>query len=617
MRDDSARACVTPRSVWIGVAVVLLIPIPAAAQQAAFVQAFSELTTAIEGTYGDEGARIKPALDRMSTALAEWDREIETVAAGVRGSANDQQPDRVDRRMSLARMYTSRGRLTDALSELDAISRLQPRRSDVLVLRGLVLQASGKTAESIEAFQTARSVDPSNPVIAYYLFHAAEIGRDGKIARDAADALAAASPALMKTAAGRKGAPFERVARLQAPGGPPLLPLAAYSQAFRHIGRGDYESAIVEFRRAAAADPLVTDPAAGTEPIARAVSALRKGRFADARAQIERSGALANSSEAHRVLGLVHWADSDFDKSITELTEAIRRSPHNERARLALSRVLSTAGRDSEAERTLQETLRELPESALARVWLASAYERVNRFADAREESERAAAAAVAGESQLLGSVGRMASGAADFAGAIEALTRAVHANPNDATMHKFLASAFVLQDRAEEAFAEFVAALLIDSGDADAYVGIGQIHLSAGRTTEAVNVLRKATEMAPANTEARYAFARALVQIGRADEAAQHFARVEQEQRRALADRRRTLSSDVLKEEASLRVAEGNVEAAITIYEQALAVTPDPLVYGRLADLYAKVGRALDAARARAMYEKALQRTPAAGGAR
>jgi hypothetical protein len=35
--------------------------------------------------------------------------------------------------------------------------------------------------------------------------------------------------------------------------------------------------------------------------------------------------------------------------------------------------------------------------------------------------------------------------------------------------------------------------------------------------------------------------------------------------------------------------------------------------VYGRLADLYAKVGRALDAARARALYEQALPLDPAA----
>ena len=58
---------------FLSVAAVAL-PLHADAQQAAFVQALSELTAALEGTYGDEGARVGPALDRMSAALATWDR---------------------------------------------------------------------------------------------------------------------------------------------------------------------------------------------------------------------------------------------------------------------------------------------------------------------------------------------------------------------------------------------------------------------------------------------------------------------------------------------------------------------------------------------------------------
>jgi hypothetical protein len=56
------------------------------------------------------------------------------------------------------------------------------------------------------------------------------------------------------------------------------------------------------------------------------------------------------------------------------------------------------------------------------------------------------------------------------------------------------------------------------------------------------------------------------------------------------------------------LRVAEGQLEAAVTLYEKALAVAADPALYDVLAELYDKVGRALDAARARAMYQQALQ---------
>jgi tetratricopeptide (TPR) repeat protein len=173
--------------------------------------------------------------------------------------------------------------------------------------------------------------------------------------------------------------------------------------------------------------------------------------------------------------------------------------------------------------------------------------------------------------------------------------------------MHRSLAGALLQQDRTGEAFAEFVAALLIDPQDAAAHAGIGRIHLDAGREADAADALRRATNLAPEDSEARYALASALERLGRTEDAAQHFARVAEAQRQMLADRRRALSADVLQEEAALRVTEGRLETAIALYEEALAAGAAPAVYGRLADLYAKVGRALDAGRARAMYEKAL----------
>jgi tetratricopeptide (TPR) repeat protein len=172
--------------------------------------------------------------------------------------------------------------------------------------------------------------------------------------------------------------------------------------------------------------------------------------------------------------------------------------------------------------------------------------------------------------------------------------------------MHRLLATTLMQQDRAEEAVAEFVAALLIDPLDAAAHAGIGRIRLQTGRDADAVDALRRATDLAPTDSEARYALASALERLGRSKEAAEHFARVEQAQRQALADQRRELSAAVLKQEATLRTAEGRFDDAIALYEKALAVESDPVVYRRLADLYAKVGRPLDAARARALSEKA-----------
>jgi tetratricopeptide (TPR) repeat protein len=588
------------------VGAVLVLPVRAYAQQPDFFQALAEVTAAIEGTFGDEGARVQPALDRLAAALTAWDRDLAAADASLRAALPTAAPTNIaDRRISLGRQYADRGRLDDALSEFDAALGLDPRRVDVHVLRGLTLRESGRTADAIAAFRTARGMDPGNAVTAYFLFHELAIGGEANEARAAAGAVAAAYLNLPVARQQTRSAPFRQIARPSPDATAPLVPLGMYRQAYGHIVRREYERAIAEFRQAAAIDPLVADSAAGSEWMSRGIGALRQGRLGEARALLERF-ATADSSEVHRALGLVYWAASDHEKAIAELTTAIQRAPRNERARLALSRVFTSAGRDGDAELALQETLRVLPESALARWWLASAHERVNRFADAQREFERVAGSAVYGESHLHASVGRLAASAADVPGAIDAFLRAVNARPNDPALHKLLARALVQQDREDEAIARFVAALLIDPVDAEALAGIGQIHLDAGRNAEAAAVLRRATDLAPGSSEARYAFANALVRLGRTEEAAQHFDKVEQAQQQMLADRRRTMSSDVLKEEAALRVAEGRLEEAVTLYEKALAVAADPALYGRLAELYAKVGRALDAARARTMYETA-----------
>jgi tetratricopeptide (TPR) repeat protein len=270
------------------------------------------------------------------------------------------------------------------------------------------------------------------------------------------------------------------------------------------------------------------------------------------------------------------------------------------------------------------------------------AHERLNEFADARLAFERAAAGAFAGRSQLYASIGRLAANALDFPGAVDAFTRSVGGSPNDTTMHRLLAGALQQVDRTDEAVVELVAAVLIDPEDADAHARIGQMHLDAGRLDEAAGALRRAIELSPSHVQARYALATTLMRLGNTQEAGQELARVEEAQRQRLADRRRSMAIDVLKEEAAVRAAEarhdraaelwqqvierepgrasnhlglavalaagGRMDAAIAQYEQAIAIGVDPDAYRQLAALYERVGRRLDAARARTLYEKVLR---------
>lgn len=589
-----------------GCAALVAFPGIAAAQQRVFADGVVELATTLEGTFGDEGARIGPALDRLSNALAEWDQTIRAFEDRVALASTTTSTREVgDLRMRLARMYAERGRFADAIRQLDAAGSLEPRRPDVLVLRGIVLDADSKSIEADKAFRSGWILEPHDPITAYYVVRRSATTPAPEDVERARDVMTAAYHKILKEAARPTVLPFGLSHLQEQVAGAPGLPLARYAKGYARLVTRDYDGALAELRTAAASDPLVTDPAARSVPIMRASAALREGRLAEAHSLFDQTNTLPDSAEAHRILGAIYWASSDYDKSVEQFTIAIDKDPRDERSRLSRARVLSLSGRDSDAQRALLETIQAFPDSSLPHWSLGLLYERLNRHAEARQEIEYATAGAIVGRAGLYTAVGRLAGSATDVPAAIDAFVRAVDASPNDLPAHKYLAGALLQQDRVNEAFIEFVAALLIDPLDGDAHAGIGRIQLDAGRYADAAEALRRAVELTADQNEARYALATALMRLGETQEAAEEFARVEEAQRRAFAERRRNMSRDVLKEEAALRAAEGQYDRAIELYERAATLSSDPAVYRELAALYSKRGRIDDAARARAMYEK------------
>lgn len=180
------------------------------------------------------------------------------------------------------------------------------------------------------------------------------------------------------------------------------------------------------------------------------------------------------------------------------------------------------------------------------------------RTGDARRLAAAAAPAAPAGAGLVYDLEGRLARSEGDFAGALAAFTRDVRMRPNDPAAHKQLARACLEQDRADDAFAELVAALTIDPGDGDAHAAVGRIALDTDRPEEAVAALRCAAVLAPGRHETRYALATALQRAGDADAAARELAAFERAQRDAAATRRREIAMAVRAEEAALQQATG-----------------------------------------------------------
>jgi tetratricopeptide (TPR) repeat protein len=634
-------------------AACLATPAPASAQRQVFVAGFIDLTSAVAGTFGDEGPRVRAALDRMAAGLDVWDEEIEALEANRPAPGRNVLPATAFQiHVALAVAYAERPHFANALREIDAALGIQPQQANLHRLRALVLDAMGRTSEAGGAFRTAWQLDPADPGKAYLFLRSASSGP----ARDRAKARELLVDAYRQALGGSAppARPFVQVGLLtDTAAASPVLPHAVYAEGYRLIARGDYRAAIAQLRGAAGADPLVTDPASTDEAIARGISALKQERIAEALPSLTTGVArVPGSSEAHRILALAYWGDGQDEASLRHLEAAIAINPLDERSRLTRARVLTEAGRTAEAATALGDTVRELPDSGLAHWWLASILDDLND-SSARQSFERAAAAGIlAGRGRLYASIGRLAQVTGDFAGALEASQRRARATPNDTFAHTLLGHLYLARGRNDEAFEELVAALLLNPENAGAYAAIGQLYLNSGRHADAVGALRRALALHPADQESRYALASALLQSGDTESAARELDAFERAQRESLAGRRQTMVIAVLKEEARLRAAEGwhdraavlwqeaierepgqadshvalaaslaamgRVQAAIAQYETAvtLGAKAGSGVYSQLAALYASAGRPADSARARALSEGRRAQAGAGGGA-
>ena len=124
--------------------------------------------------------------------------------------------------------------------------------------------------------------------------------------------------------------------------------------------------------------------------------------------------------------------------------------------------------------------------------------------------------------------------------------------NPNDPNIHKELASVYAAQGRADDAFCELMAALLIDRRDAGAHSAIGQLYLDSGRDAEAVVAFDRALELMPGYYETRYALATTHTRLGHTAEAARQLDLFERARLEALEQSRRDFASEAEREERS-----------------------------------------------------------------
>ena len=91
------------------------------------------------------------------------------------------------------------------------------------------------------------------------------------------------------------------------------------------------------------------------------------------------------------------------------------------------------------------------------------------------------------------GQLAGLAQGHLDYDRAVTLQELRVALTPNNAAAHKALGRAYVEQGREDTGYAELVTALLLDPLDAETLTALGQLHLAAGRTPQAVAALERA----------------------------------------------------------------------------------------------------------------------------
>lgn len=512
----------------------------AAQTQDAFVEALVAFVTAVDGPTGDEGAAVLQALRAMDAGLMQWDRGIAAAESGMSaqiGSAPAEAAVRM--RTALGLIYLQRGRVSDALAQLGAAAG--PRApADIHLFHGWALHRAGRSEQAADAFRRAFDRDPSNPALAYLVVH--HHGRASERPAAVSQALAAIHAAEARIA--RSSEPFRFLVPqlLDDSAAPePLFAWAAYADGYQLVSQERYAEAVERLRASAAADPLVTASLAGSSHGGTGAAALRAG---DAPRAVAAFAAAVDenpaSSEAQRMLGVAYWMDRQYDRSAEHLKAAISRHPLDERARILLADVLVAAGRTEDAEQMLLDTLRVLPRSGQAHWRLGRLYRTFGRERDALAHFESAVATQpLAGRAAVHRLIGQLRENHFDAEGALDAFGDALDTNPNDPAAHRERAEALQAIDRLDEARAEFVITLLLDSADVPAWIGLGQIHAAEDRLDAAVTAFRRATALEPRNVEARYALARALVRLGRSAEGQQELEAFERLQEQAVAEER------------------------------------------------------------------------------
>ncbi|HEY1306345.1 MAG TPA: tetratricopeptide repeat protein [Vicinamibacterales bacterium] len=599
-----------PRLIVSLVLVALAIPSTAAAQRDSFLAAFVQFYQTMRGAYGDEGPQLVAQLERMTTALAAWDRGIRDAESELRPRLKDADVQTaLEVHTILASLYLERGRFDEAVREFEADITIDRTRAAFHRYKGIIYQATARPADAADAFRATWLLEPADPQNIYRLL---VYRSDSTTAPQIEQALAsfAQIEAELTRLERRAPSPFRTTQAIDddAGGGMGFVP-PAYARGFSLLQRGEYEQGLSALRAAVAADPLVADAASRAEPMAQGIAALRQGMVDTAIDRLEIAAArTGDSSEVHRVLGTAYGIRGDIAKSVQHFRDAVRLNPRDERSWLALAGTLEDTGELVEAVTALRAAIAVLPDSGALRSRLASVRRQVTDELDVGLFSIADRLVMFAGKGELLGQVAAMAQAHLEYDRAVKLLELRVALTPNNAAAHKALGRAYVDQSREEIGYAELVMALLLDPRDAETLTSLGRLHLAAGRALPAVAALERALALDARNSQALNALGNALIRTGRTAEGRQRLEESVRWQAQDLEDQRSRRTAAMLSLQAAIHASKGEYEAAIDTWKQAITIRRDSVGPFQVADALIKAGRLEEAS---AVLQAAIPSNP------
>jgi len=314
---------------------------PVEAQESAFLVIVRELAT----TPGAPSV----ARDRMAAALVEWDRQIGNLQAQVDAKADE--PDRkraFQLRLDLGLMYRRRGRLDEALRQLDAAAALQPGVSDVHLVRALTLEAAGNRDEAGRAYEAAWGRDMASPVKAYQLLRRTQDleATSGERARNVL------RDAYRRILSGDHRPPAPPFLTLDlVPDTFSRTPIAAEASLVRVFGRlaaGKLDEAVAALGPDA---PAASPDDSAVARIARGGTAEREGRLSDARREYVAAldGTLSGRHALYVGVARLAQVAGDVDAAIDAFDHAVRLSPNDPVLRREFAGAFVAAGRFEDA----------------------------------------------------------------------------------------------------------------------------------------------------------------------------------------------------------------------------------------------------------------------------